>query len=741
MWTSPETSVLDARNLLVYQVDDFHKKQFETKGDIQTLWGILDIYLQRLEPIVGFTPTETDPIAPLTKHSPNYRKARTELFLAISRTPDFDIQKLKTIQIDQNGVLTLNYDQKSFRISLIETWNNSILPRPSTESIQKDTHRGIEELERSMEHESYLGWAVIIDYLPWSIALGMKIHSLTWMGRKWIEFIVKSIRVKNITTGRMETITFPEAYRGTKEAIRGNTDKMLEKVGYRFAPEKWGYFHPIERAIGETREVIRHMTYEEYIRERPENKVTREQFDGMKKAIITHIDVKPPTMTWSIFLESTIKFLGKHVGELVFFPVFMHNFSKYQDLLTATQWISDAVVFTIASKKARNIPAPASIKWAVPMLAWWLAVIGTHTWAEALDGTKKKWQYLFDNGFGSIYTKGKSYTWHLAGNFGVLNIAEYADIVNKSSRWVSEVTWIGDKDSGIDIGIARTELRVPLVNGYLGTVPEMTWFQSNINLGTNPWDWVRGAMGRDIDDWNNQVKSYNVRLKRAIGDILGKYERNESMFATEWQYKKYGSKEWILRSHLLDIFNAGSDGEAFTAEKKSLIEVIVMEAKKWKSKDSSTMINNMVDQKTSMMYIDDFFLSKRREWLIFRKEMIRGMWVQISDNPIHQKYIWSLLDRMIGDESIVAEWKWEYYRAPLTGEKLKRWIPSEENKLYQSLLADKTQVTVNFPGEVLTLERGQAFSKFLDVTLEYKRESEFLSEIKSWNRKWITWTL
>jgi hypothetical protein len=59
-------------------------------------------------------------------------------------------------------------------------------------------------------------------------------------------------------------------------------------------------------------------------------------------------------------------------------------------------------------------------------------------------------------------------------------------------------------------------------------------------MGTNPWDWVRGAMGRDIDDWNKQVGSYNVRLKRAIGDILRKYEREDSMFATEWQYKSHG---------------------------------------------------------------------------------------------------------------------------------------------------------------------------------------------------------
>lgn len=741
MWKTLETSSLDARNLLVSQIDDFHKKEFEIGSDIQALWWILDIYLQRLEPITGFIPTESNPIAPLNKHSPSYRKARTDLFLHITRTPDFDVQKIKTIQINSNSILSLNYGSgKAVKINIVDVWNNSILPKPSTEAIQQNTQKGIDALGKSMEHESYLRWAVIIDYLPGTVAAGMVVHSLYWTGKKWVEFIVKSVRIQNAATGKIETITFPEAYRGTKDAIRGSIDKILEKWGYRFAPDKWGYFHPIERAFGETREVIRNMSYEEYVRNRPENKVNREEFERMKSAIVTHIDAKPPAMKWVTFLENTMKFLGKHAWEIIFFPIFFHNFSKYQNIVTVTQGLSDATVFISASKKAKNIPAPASIKWAVPLLAWGMAVVWMHMWVEALDGTKKKWQYLFDNGFGSIYTKGKSYTWHLIGNLGVLNIAEYTDVVNKASKKLSEIVW-GDKDARIDVGIPRVELPIPLIDGYLGTIPEITMFQSNISLGTNPWDWLRGAMWRDTDDWNDQVLSYSVRLKRATGDLLGKYARNESMFATQSQYDKFGSKEWILKAHLLDILNAGWDGEAFTAEKIALIEAIASEAKRWGTKDSISMINAMIDQKTSMMYIDDFFLSKRWEWLMLRKDSIRWLVWQITDNPAHQKYIQSLLGRMLSERPLMAEWRWEEYRAPLTGEKLKRWIPSEENKLYQSLLNDKTKVTVNFSGDIRTIERWQAFAQFLDTILEYKREWEFLAELKKWNKKWVDWSI
>jgi hypothetical protein len=592
-----------------------------------------------------------------------------------------------------------------------------------------------------MEHESYLWWAVVIDYLPGTTVGVMATHSLYWTGKKGVEFIVKSVRIKNPTTGQMEMITLPEAYSGTREAIRGNISKILEKSGYLFSPESGTFFHRIERTLGETKETIRKMSYEEYVRDRRENKITREQFNGMKSEIITKIDVRPPNLTWKQHLEGITKWIGKNAGELIFFPVFMHKFSKYQNTATAIQGLGEMAAFTAGAKLGRYIPAPPFLRWAVPLVTGGLSVIGTTAWMEAADGAKKKWQYIFDNWPGSLYTKGKTYTGHLAGNLWLFNIAEYTDLVNKASEKISKLTGIGDPSDRIDIGIPRKELPIPLIKWYLGTIPEMTWFQSNINLGTNPWDWVRGAMGRDIDDWNNQVGSYNIRLKRAIGDILGKYERNESMFATEWQYQSYGGKEGILRSHLLDILNAGSDWWAFDAEKSSLIEAVVTEAKKWKSKESLTIVNSLIDQKTSMMYIDDFFLSKRREWLWYRKEAISAMVWQITDNPVQQKYIKSLFDRMMNEKPLMAEWKWEQYRSPLTGENLKRWIPSEENKMYQAILSDKTSVTANFAGNDVKLERGQAFAGFLDIILEYKRESEFLEELKKWNKKWTEWTL
>jgi hypothetical protein len=61
--------------------------------------------------------------------------------------------------------------------------------------------------------------------------------------------------------------------------------------------------------------------------------------------------------------------------------------------------------------------------------------------------------------------------------------------------------------------------------------------------------------------------------------------------------------------------------------------------------------------------------------------------------------------------------------------------------MYQALLSDKTPVNVNFAGKEVSLERWQAFAEFLNIVLEYKREREFLEELKKWNKKWVEWSV
>ncbi len=83
----------------------------------------------------------------------------------------------------------------------------------------------------------------------------------------------------------------------------------------------------------------------------------------------------------------------------------------------------------------------------------------------------------------------------------------------------------------LDIGIPRIEIPTPF-SQYIGTIPEVNLFQSTVNFGTNPWDWMRSAMGRDVDDWNKKVSLYEGKLQREVESIVRKYLHGESMFGS-----------------------------------------------------------------------------------------------------------------------------------------------------------------------------------------------------------------
>jgi hypothetical protein len=51
-----------------------------------------------------------------------------------------------------------------------------------------------------------------------------------------VEFCIKTVQVLS-APGKYVTVTLPEVYKGTKEAIRANISKILEKAGYQFSPE------------------------------------------------------------------------------------------------------------------------------------------------------------------------------------------------------------------------------------------------------------------------------------------------------------------------------------------------------------------------------------------------------------------------------------------------------------------------------------------------------------------------
>ena len=283
------SSSLDARELLSRPIDQFHAKSYEIGGDFRILWGTIDMYLRRLDPIVKDIQED---IIPLERHSPLYRETRQRLYLEISRMPGFDIAKIQSIDISPSGILSVRYTGKTESINLTERWNMILLPSWAKEQVQKKAEKARTELEKEVATESLYDGSVLISYIPATALTLLTAHALYDGGKKSIntaKYILDKVTVRD-TDGKMRIISLWEAYTGTKESIKWSIMKLLEKAGYLWdAVRKW-WFSPVERSLEATKKQITAQNYEEYKKTNPNTKVSEQEYQKLQQEVIGQIE-------------------------------------------------------------------------------------------------------------------------------------------------------------------------------------------------------------------------------------------------------------------------------------------------------------------------------------------------------------------------------------------------------------------------------------------------------------------
>lgn len=116
-----------------------------------------------------------------------------------------------------------------------------------------------------------------------------------------------------------------------------------------------------------------------------------------------------------------------------------------------------------------------------------------------------------------------------------------------------------------------------------------------------------------------------------------------------------------------------------------MIDGIVAEIKRTPFEPSVS--EGIIDNRLNQMKIDNLFIENRTLEIQRKKEKIDTS-ISFLGPYVSEKtlmYIYSIPQRMIENQSIVNNngGKWEKYKAPLTGEILKKWIPSTENNYFQ----------------------------------------------------------
>lgn len=767
MWIENAPSVFsssDARRLLSlprgegYFDGEYTVKPWDTtiipESGLTPVWDFIDVYttelrtlsdprektLQRMGRSVILKPMAED----------EYHRIRTLLFQYISRQPWFDASKVTTLKVSKNGILEVQQnDGKTLSIDIISGWNIMRLPPDKLSALEKKVRQEQEELKESLNTEAFFWGSLIVTYAP-SVVFWLSWASLGYSAITRSREIIQKIKkiTLKMNDGSFQTIETDGAWdtEWTKDQVRDTVLKSLAKRWIIYDVVRRVWYEPSWNAFQEARSTIRGMSYTEYVKTNTEP-LSQTEFQKMKDSLLAEADTLNNEYIKQLkegkigFQWKAKDFLKKILSlgtlqHLFFWAIFFSKFAKYQDWLNFWAGVSETILFMTGDKMGKALTKPLSAlgiggkvaNFSAGIIGWGMAVYyGHEAWEKILDGKKKYWKYA-SRKWMWVYTDGSSKTLNFAfGGWITWQLDDSNDRLKRN----------GHGEKTFDIGSRRIE-HLPFKRfGINHRMPEMTWFQHNINLWTAPWDWVRENPGRTIDGWNSQLETYKKKLALSVSQAIGYYQSGQWPFMYPEIIKEHGSKEKVLEWYLYELLMAWGTSDAFGKMRKDIVDACLEEVKKWWSKKSEENLSFFIGQQVSFLQIDEDFIQTRMlEWDI-KKQQIQWSILALSPYVWREQiqYLLSLLDRMITNKEVVTLSWGKWIEIEVLGTKGKKFIPSDEVRWFDGVL-DDNRMMVNLP------EKMKVWSYFvllLDKMLELKREHEFLTEIKKWNRKWVVW--
>jgi hypothetical protein len=588
MWVENFTSS-DARFLLGrsrwegYFDTEYPVKPWDTtiipESGLTPVWDFIDVYLGGLKEV-------SDPrdkafqkfwrsVVLRSMEDSEYMKIRTLVFQYLSRQSSFRIDQISSLNISKNGVLQItNKDGTKAQFDLVSLWNTMRLPPDKLDSVTRKIRAEEEALRESLNTEAYFGGSIIVTYAP-TVVLWFWVTSLWYSAIQKAKPMIKKIQkiTLKMEDGKMQTVDIGDISHQTQNNP-DNVLKLLEWKWILFDAVKKTWYEPSWRAFIETRATIHSMKRVDYIRQTG-SQVSDAEFQKIKSQLLIEIDGVHndyirllEAKGSSIGFQARLRTLSSKIFSFwtlqhaFFGSIFFSKFAKYQDAMNLAAWVSETVLFMSADKMWRMVSSPLNKLWifgkignqVIGMVAWWLAVhYGHEAWEKLLDGKRQYWKYASRKWLG-VYTDGASKTWNFIA-WGW--ITSQLDASNEKLRQ----NWLEDKT--YDIGTWRLE-HIPIKWFWVNyRIPEMTWFQHNINISTAPWDWVRDNPGRTIDDWNSQLDTYKTKLWWAIGNAVAHYSNGTWPFSYPDLIKEKWGKEKLFEWYLTEILLAGNMSDAF----------------------------------------------------------------------------------------------------------------------------------------------------------------------------------
>lgn len=672
--------------------ESFHTEKFDlTEDGFLGIHYILDYYFNLLEP-------EGD-IDDINTFSPEFRQIRNNLYNYISSLEGVTLDNLGTIQITENGIMKLALkDGRIITLNLIDEWNKFREPIANRRVIEQ-SQKEQKELQENISRDSFLGGSVIYEYSEYIGAAGVGIPVSYATYKAWEKLYQLSTVLVETPDGKQK-IEFQNPYYWTKKELKSILNQILESYWFEYDPVQKKIISPAKEFINKAQENFRTITYEEAKKSNliDQNKIkTEAEFEKLKLQAIEKAEPffekikswKLPLKGWIWALE---KIFPTTLWEAFFWPVFFHKAKKEETPMSLIEAWIEMWAFHIGAK----LGARAWIGWTkaiTSLVGGGLSVMWTHYFNdEVLEATRKKWQY-FDK---SNYSPEKSAFFHATG----LMIGEWSDTI----QWA--------KNIGYDIGIPKTNVNVPFF-GHLFQIPEITFYQRKVNLGTSAQDWLRDATNRTVDDWNHHVDNLKIHLTEDIYELLGEYHRNQWLFEFPKEIENAWWKKKLLEIELEKIIKKDGSSEMFRWQIEKIKKVILFEVDNLNSSQTqSTEINEVINLAVDSMKINNLSLSNYQLSIAMTEAKISN-WINnlpISDDE--KKFLQSLPAKMESNSELFDN--------------------EEQKEIYNNLLDSE----VDYNGK----ELGLIIAYILDDMAKNNQEKYFIKQLQSWNNKWYEWS-
>lgn len=584
--------------------------------------------------------------------------------------------------------------------------------------------QNLDELGNQINKEKLFWWAVLVSYCA--------------IAKTWNFFVDKiTIRLSDWVT---KVINFTDWWvnHWTKEILKSNLFKILEKEWILFNPKEFS-FYKIEDTkiwvdIGEELTKINYEKYKKLCESNWEKVLSKKEFELRKEKISNELNKNEIKFSnYKKFQELFWKYwFGPVIQHALFLPIFFKTYhSQTSDLASLWKSLSEWWLFEAWANGWLALSKLIPVK--NPLLIAGLAISFSLIWgAWSIILWEEIWKKIeLDKKFWKVFPEREDY-WEKEWLWKWKSfLAHFATL------W--PVNWLVDK--------FWTDFKIPWT--------PISFIETSVNIDTDIKWYMSSDVWRDKEFWNKRVWEYPNKLTDDIIWLYEDYKKNNYYPSKIDSYERIKKTPEQKLDELKKSLSSKLNIWTWRNEKikEAIYYWIIWLIESWKFNINKKTIWEIVSNNISYLKIDENYIGKKERDLFLQDFLIKTfLWENndIKGNLNYQKrafeaenknplkwlkkeeidFCRKIYQRIVNHEKMIWPdiflWDMPFNHSLTKNQYIKPWLwlmeKWKEKLMFEKLIEDDN------------------FLLFLNTMVEYKRDKDFLTNIK---KTWyaVEWNL